>query len=142
MSVTAASAAARGRGGPAPWRAHGTRSFLAVPLLVEGALVGVLSCATVRLEREWPAALIERLQLLADVFAGILAHRRAEATARESEERVRRQRQELTHALRVNTLGELAASLAHEINQPLSAILINARVVSTLLARGRPSSRP
>src|SRR4029453_7569847 len=34
------------------------------------------------------------------------------------------------------TLGELAASLAHEINQPLSAILVNARVVRTLLARG------
>ena len=56
--------------------------------------------------------------------------------ARESEERLDQQRQELAHALRVNTLGELAASLAHEINQPLSAILMNARVVRTLLARG------
>ena len=116
--------------------AHGTRSLLAVPLLVEGALVGVLSCATVRHEREWPDALIDRLRLLAGVFASILARRRAEATARESEERVRQHRQELTHALRVNTLGELGASLAHEINQPLSAILINARVTSSLLARG------
>jgi signal transduction histidine kinase len=66
----------------------------------------------------------------------MLARRRAEAVARESEERLDQQRQELAHALRVNTLGELAASLAHEINQPLSAILMNARVVRTLLARG------
>ena len=116
--------------------AHGTQSLLAIPLIVEGTLIGVLSCAAVRVEREWPDALIERLKLLAEVFASMLARRRAEAVARESEERLDQQRQELTHALRVNTLGELAASLAHEINQPLSAILVNARVVRTLLARG------
>jgi signal transduction histidine kinase len=116
--------------------AHGTQSLLAIPLIVEGALIGVLSCAAVRVEREWPDALIERLRLLAEVFASMLARRRAEAVARESEERLDQQRQELAHALRVNTLGELAASLAHEINQPLSAILMNARVVRTLLARG------
>jgi signal transduction histidine kinase len=117
-------------------RRYGTRSLLAVPLLAQDGLVGTLSCAAVRREREWPDTLVERLQLLAGVFASILARRRAEATARASEERVRRHRQELTHALRVHTLGELGASLAHEINQPLSAILINARVMSTLLERG------
>ena len=116
--------------------ANGTRSLLAIPLIVDSALIGVLSCAAVRAEREWPDALIERLKLLAEVFASMLARRRAEAAARESEERLDQQRHELTHALRVNTLGELAASLAHEVNQPLSAILVNARVVRTLLARG------
>jgi C4-dicarboxylate-specific signal transduction histidine kinase len=115
---------------------HGTRSLLAIPLILKGAPVGVLSCATLRVEREWPDALIERLRLLAEVFASVLARRRAEAAARDSEERLNQQRQELAHALRVNTLGELAASLAHEINQPLAAILVNARVVRTLLARG------
>jgi len=115
---------------------HGTRSLLAVPLMVEGRSFGVLSCSTVRSAREWPDALIERLRLLAEVFASALARRRAEATAREIEERFRLQRQELTHALRVNTLGELSASLAHEINQPLSAILVNARAMRTLLGRG------
>jgi C4-dicarboxylate-specific signal transduction histidine kinase len=117
-------------------RATGTRSLLAVPLAVEGTVVGVLSCATVRAAREWPTPLIDRLQLLAGMFATFLARQRAAATARESEERVQQHRQELTHALRVNTLGELGASLAHEINQPLSAILINARVTTALLERG------
>ena len=116
--------------------ALGTRSLLAVPLLIEGRVIGVLSCSTVRAEREWSGALIERFRLLAEVFASTLARRRAEVAARESEERFRQQRQELTHALRVNTLGELGASLAHEINQPLSAILMNARALSVLLERG------
>ena len=114
---------------------YDTRSLLAVPLVVEGTVVGALSCATVRGDREWPDTLIERLRLLAEVFASTLARRRAETAARDSEERFRDQRQELTHALRVNTLGELGASLAHEINQPLSAILINARTVTALLGR-------
>jgi len=44
-----------------------------------------------------------------------------------------RQRDELAHALRVTTLGELVASIAHELNQPLGAILANARALSVLL---------
>jgi PAS domain S-box-containing protein len=39
-----------------------------------------------------------------------------------TEERLREQQAQLAHALRVRTLGEMAAELAHEVNQPLSAI--------------------
>jgi PAS domain S-box-containing protein len=56
---------------------------------------------------------------------------------RQAEEEARRQREELAHVLRVTTLGELAGSLAHEINQPLAAILTNAQAVRRLLAAGR-----
>ena len=38
-----------------------------------------------------------------------------------------RSRQELAHFTRVSTMGELTASLAHELNQPLTGILTNAR---------------
>jgi signal transduction histidine kinase len=115
--------------------AYGVRSLLAVPLVVERKLVGVLSCATLRSGREWPDAVIDRLQLVANVFASTLARRRAEAAARESEERFEQQRQELAHTLRVSTLGALGASLAHEINQPLAAILLNARALAASLHR-------
>jgi len=113
--------------------AYGTRSLLVIPLLVKRTVVGALTCATVRREREWPDSVIDRLKLLADVFASTLARHRAEAAVRASEERYAQQRQELTHALRVNTLGELGASLAHELNQPLAAILANARALGVLL---------
>ena len=36
-------------------------------------------------------------------------------------------REEIAHLGRVATMGELAASLAHELNQPLTAILSNAQ---------------
>ena len=49
-------------------------------------------------------------------------------TARKRAEEVARQhREELAHVLRVSTVGEMAAGLAHEINQPLSAIISYAK---------------
>jgi C4-dicarboxylate-specific signal transduction histidine kinase len=115
---------------------YATRSLLAMPLVLENAVIGVLTCATVRRDREWPEPLVERLRLLAEVFASMLGRHRAEAAARASEARFLRQREELIHALRVTTLGELGASLAHELNQPLSAILLNAGALRALLGRG------
>lgn len=52
---------------------------------------------------------------------------------RRAEAQVQREREELAHALRVATLGELATSLAHEINQPLAAIASNAQAAHRLL---------
>ena len=42
------------------------------------------------------------------------------------------QREALAHALRVTTLGELVASLSHELNQPLTAIIANAQAARRL----------
>jgi signal transduction histidine kinase/integral membrane sensor domain MASE1 len=44
-----------------------------------------------------------------------------------------RSRQELAHFTRVSTMGELAASLAHELNQPLTGILANAQAARRFL---------
>jgi len=44
-----------------------------------------------------------------------------------------RSRQELAHFSRISTIGELTASLAHELNQPLTGILINAQAARRLL---------
>ena len=52
---------------------------------------------------------------------------------RRAEEEVERGREELAHALRVSTLGELATSLAHEINQPLTVIASNAQAIRLTL---------
>jgi PAS domain S-box-containing protein len=52
--------------------------------------------------------------------------KRAEAEARESERRYREMQMELAHANRVATTGQLTASIAHEVNQPLAAAVTNA----------------
>ena len=48
------------------------------------------------------------------------------------------QRQEVAHLTRVSALGELSGAIAHEINQPLTAILFNAQAALHLLARSEP----
>jgi signal transduction histidine kinase/integral membrane sensor domain MASE1 len=67
-----------------------------------------------------------RLHLIAEVFSSALERQRAEEDARRS-------REELAHFLRVSTVGELTTSLAHELNQPLTAILANAQAARQLL---------
>jgi signal transduction histidine kinase len=49
-----------------------------------------------------------------------------------------RSRQELAHFTRVSTMGELTASLAHELNQPLTGILTNAQAARRLLEVAKP----
>jgi two-component system, LuxR family, sensor kinase FixL len=46
---------------------------------------------------------------------------------------LRHDRQELAHLTRVSTLGELAGSLAHELNQPLTAILSNVQAAQRFI---------
>ena len=54
---------------------------------------------------------------------------------------VEQRRKEVTHLTRVAILGELSGALAHELNQPLTAILSNAQAAQRLLARA-PSELP
>jgi len=60
-------------------------------------------------------------------------------TARiEAEQEVRSQQHELTHLTRAAMLGEFAGAVAHEINQPLAAILSNSEAAVALLNRQPP----
>jgi two-component system, LuxR family, sensor kinase FixL len=54
---------------------------------------------------------------------------------RTERDELRRNRQELAHLTRVSMLGELAASLGHELNQPLTAILSNAQAAQRFMNR-------
>ena len=70
-------------------RQIGVKSTLTVPLSVGGAApVGALGFNTTRTQRDWPDALVKRLQLVAQVFTNALARERADAALRESEERL------------------------------------------------------
>ena len=55
-----------------------------------------------------------------------------------AEEALHQAQAELTHLTRVMTIGELAASIAHEVNQPLTAVITNATACSRWLAREPP----
>jgi two-component system sensor kinase FixL len=57
---------------------------------------------------------------------------------RQAEVDAQRSRQELAHVSRVSTVGEMTASLAHQLNQPLAAIMTNAQVAQRMLGVDPP----
>lgn len=68
---------------------------------------------------------------LGGIFIDITEQKSAEAE-------VALQRLEVEHLMRVSVLGELSGSIAHEVNQPLTAILSNAQAALHLLAQDSP----
>ena len=63
-----------------------------------------------------------------------------DVTARKrAEERLHEAQAELAHVTRVTALGELAASIAHEVNQPLAAVVANAAACQRWLGRDPPN---
>jgi PAS domain S-box-containing protein len=58
---------------------------------------------------------------------------------RRAEEELRQAQADLAHVNRVTTMGELTASLAHEINQPIAAAVTNANTCLRWLAAGTPN---
>ena len=64
--------------------------------------------------------------------------RRAEEELRRREARLRDAQMELAHANRVTTTGQLAASIAHEVSQPISATLTNANAARRWLGAEPP----
>jgi PAS domain S-box-containing protein len=56
-----------------------------------------------------------------------------------AEESLRRAKEALAHITRVTTMGELTASIAHEVNQPLTAIINNANACLSLLPNDAPN---
>jgi len=81
---------------------------------------------------KWPVTLGVTLFLLQTLLVvGLLVNRTQRLRA---EKEVHRQRDELAHAQRVATLGELTASIAHELRQPLTAITANVQAARKMLA--------
>ena len=67
------------------------------------------------------------------IIRDITERKEAEQRLRQREEEARQQRERLVHVGRLSTMGELAAGIAHEINQPLTAIAAYANACQRLL---------
>jgi FixJ family two-component response regulator/signal transduction histidine kinase len=102
-----------------------------VPLRLSGQVAGALSIGTVREGPEWPHELVARVQLLGEAFANFLARQ-------EAERREHMAQAQAAHAARVGTMGVFAASLVHELTQPIAASLSNAETAVDLLGARNP----
>jgi signal transduction histidine kinase len=96
-----------------------------------GKVIGAATFGKFRSPREWSPELLDHLALAVRLF-GSAIERKQSVTA------MRAARAELRTASRRNLMSELVASLSHEINQPLGAILSNLGGLARLLAQGNP----
>ena len=71
-------------------------------------------------------------------YRGVSTDITASIRADQAEQALRKAQAELAHVTRVTTLGEMTASIAHEINQPLAAVIANAEACLGWLDRDPP----
>jgi PAS domain S-box-containing protein len=91
-----------------------------VPILIAGALI------------EWKRD--EGVAFIVDMTE----RKRAEEQLRASEQRLLDAQMELAHVNRVSAIGQLVASIAHEVSQPLAGVIANAEACLRWLDRGTP----
>ena len=113
------------------YRRYVPKSNVSVPIRIGGDVVGAVGFGTVRKERTWSPRLISRLELVGQIFGNALERRVA------AEENALL-RGELNHVSRTAIMGELTASLTHQLNQPIAAILMNAEEIQNMLESGQP----
>jgi signal transduction histidine kinase len=75
--------------------------------------------------------------LITGLVANLVKRHRAERSLTQAEEEARHHREQINLLSRVSLLGEMTASLAHELNQPLSAIISNANAGMRSIDKGK-----
>ncbi len=91
----------------------------------DGSLIGVSLNVSAERDKEG------RITSIRSIWRDVTERQRAE-------DKIRQQRAELSHVRRLVTIGEFATSIAHEINQPLTAILNNAQAAARFLSFDPP----
>jgi PAS domain S-box-containing protein len=114
------------------------RSTIAIAVRPKGDrpyLFGLHQCSHVRVWTTGERRLFEEIgRRLEDALTSALAHHNLVA----SEEALRHAREKLAQASRMATVAELSASIAHEINQPLQAVVSNGQACQRWLAATPP----
>ncbi len=135
---------------------EGIRSFAGHPLIFRDNLLGVIGVFSRKplTEEEFTwlglfanqaavaianARAFEEVDRLRCQLEGERDYLQEQVTERkQAEEALRQAQADLTHANRVSSLGELTASLAHEVKQPIAATITNAGTCLRWLSRGQP----
>ncbi|MGB7097213.1 MAG: ATP-binding protein [Xanthobacteraceae bacterium] len=114
------------------YRRSGIRTSVGIPLRVGGRVVGFINFSAFRPTRQWPDSLIARLKIVGEVMAQAHVRRRSEAALQAAQ-------LTLVRMTRLTTMHAVAASIAHEVNQPLAAIVANGNAAMRFLAFETPN---
>jgi signal transduction histidine kinase len=111
---------------------HGLRASWSNPVLYSNGKVAGTFCIYYREPRGPTSQDLELIELATHVARVAIERDQQEISLREAQN-------ELAHVSRVTTMGEFAASIAHEVNQPLAGILTNANAGLRWLAGNPPN---
>jgi predicted ATPase/signal transduction histidine kinase len=134
-------------------RKRQARSVLCFPLIKQASLKGILylennlgshvftpeRISVLKVLVSQASISLDHARLVAELTKEIMERKRAEEELRESEASLREAQTELAHVTRVTTMGELAASIAHEVNQPLAGIVTNGNASLRWLSADTPN---
>ncbi|WP_295449060.1 ATP-binding protein [uncultured Thiodictyon sp.] len=135
--VVDASARLWRRGGR--WRAAVVGGSIVLFFLVGGGQAALIETGAVQMPYliSW-AYLVILVAMASELHADVLAAAQLASRLQDSEMVLQQLRSQLAHASRVSLMGQLASALAHELNQPLGAILRNAEAAELFLAQDPP----
>lgn len=116
----------------------GPSAMLALPLVTRGETVGLVQLYDLDPQRQFSAREMRLAHALASQAAVALENARLVRELQHSLEEQKAMQSQLIRAVRLSALGELAAAVAHQINNPLTTILGDAE----LLAQDTPPDSP
>jgi signal transduction histidine kinase len=113
------------------------RAQVIVPLVSRGRILGALTGCTLSPERGIPEAVIEPLSIFASQAAVAIdnarLHEAVEEERRRLDEAFSRAQQRLVEATRLATIGDMAASIAHGLRDPLNVLQTNRHLMQRMV---------
>jgi PAS domain S-box-containing protein len=117
---------------------NGIRAAWSEPILTKDSeLLGTFALYSPK-PRPPTAAELELIAAAGHIALIAISRQRSQVALRKSEDALRDAQADLARVTRMTTMGELVASIAHEVNQPLMAIVTNADTCLSWLARDTP----
>lgn len=123
------------------WSEHGggVESYVGIPVFApsDGRIIGhIAAYDKQRMSRD---CVVESMfRIIAARVGAEIERMQAEQALRDSEARARQHLSQLAHVSRLGAMGEMASALAHEINQPLTAVATYVQTCLSILERPKP----